>query len=175
MGELYVIHQKNENLMNTRKLGMSSIGLVVAILGSGSFFLLYRVAMPERAVGNFNINYTVDQGIGSCTKQWAGDCHKCPTVLQNNLAHSDVVAQAQDHLMTRYPAQWLYPDKILRIYETALLTLSITVGLSLVLRLPSSLRPWWDDFRRIHSSGLVNKSQTRIEALLFKDEKIETK
>lgn len=142
---------KNENLMNTRKLSMSCIGLVVVILGNGSFFLLYRVAMPERAMGNLKVNHMVDKGIGSCTKQWTVDCSKCPTVLQNNIVHPDVVAQAQDNLMTRYPAQLLYPDKILCTYETALLTLSITVGLSLVLRLPSSLRPWWDDFRRIYS------------------------
>ena len=53
---------------------------------------------------------------------------KYPVTPQNNTAHPDVMDQEWDHLTTKYPARWLYPEKTLPIHEIALLVLSIAVG-----------------------------------------------
>ena len=67
------------------------------------------------------------------------------------MPHPGVTDWGWDHLPARGPSQWLYLEKTLSCHEVNLLILSIALGPSQVLRLPLSLRPRWDDSRRIYS------------------------
>lgn len=64
---------------------------------------MWRVAVPERAMGNLKVKYMNRLGKGICTKLWAKNGSKCPTVSPNAMAHPHLVGQEQDYLTTRYP------------------------------------------------------------------------